>query len=160
MSSKGNHSVPQVSKLSLSVFSFYIADIARPTSPVKRVYYADELIVWAIGVNIPDLEVSLNGNLEEMTEYLKDNSLLISSPKSSVTRLTPDPYHVKTHPRILIEDSQLPLVQIPKILGVYLDTMGKTLRTNHTGEFIGSQDSGTGTQHQQLPDKDVLFPIT
>ena len=32
----------------------------RPTDPVKRVCYADDLTVWASGVNIPDLDVSLN----------------------------------------------------------------------------------------------------
>ena len=89
------------------------------TEPVKRVCYADGLTVWATGVNIPDMEDSLNSYFEEITAYLKDNSLLISAPKSSVTLFTPDTHQAKTHPRILIEDSRLPLVQCPKILGVH-----------------------------------------
>ena len=93
----------------------------RPTDAVKRVCYADDLTVWVTGVKIPDLEDSINSYLEEITAYLKDNSLLISAPKSTVTSFSPDPYQTKTHPRILIEDSQLPLVQCPKILGSYLD---------------------------------------
>ena len=113
--------VPQGSKLSPSLFSFYIANMPRPTDPVKRVCYADDLTVWASGVNIPDLEVSLNNYLEEITVYLKDNSLLISAQKSSVTLLTADTHQAKTHPSILIEDSRLPLVKCPSILGVYLD---------------------------------------
>ena len=48
-------------------------------------------------------------NLEEITAYLKDNSLLISAPKSSVTLLTPDTHQAKIHPRIFIENSHLPL---------------------------------------------------
>ena len=76
--SKVNTGVPQGSKLLPSLFSFYIADMPRPTDPVKRVCYADDLTVCASGVNIPDLEVSLNNYLEEITAYLKDNSLLIS----------------------------------------------------------------------------------
>ena len=47
---------------------------------------------------------------------------MISAPKSTVTLFSPDPHQAKTHPTILIEDSQQPLVQFPKILGVYLDT--------------------------------------
>ena len=47
-----------------------------PTEPVKRVCYADDLTVWATGVNISDMEDSLNSYLEEITAYLKDNSLL------------------------------------------------------------------------------------
>ena len=92
-----------------------------PTDPVKRVCYADDLTVWASGVNIPDLEVSINNYLEEITAYLKDNSLLISAPKSSVTLLTPDTHQAKIHPSIFIENSHLPLVKCPMILGVYLD---------------------------------------
>ena len=78
--------------------------------------------MWATGVKIPDLEDSINSYLEEIIAYLKDNSLLISAPKSTVTLFSPDPHQARTHPRILIEDSQLPLVQCPKILSVYLDT--------------------------------------
>ena len=121
-SRKVNTGVPQGSKLSPSLFSFYIADMPRPTEPVKRVCYADDLTVWVTGVKIPDLEDSINSYLEEIIAYLKDNSLLISAPKSTVTLFSPDPHQAKTHPIILIEDSQLPLVQCPKILGVYLDT--------------------------------------
>ena len=53
-----------------------------PTEPVKRVCYADDLTVWATGVNFPDMEDILNSYLEEITANLKDNSL-ISAPKSS-----------------------------------------------------------------------------
>ena len=94
----------------------------RPTEPVKRVCYADDLTVFATGVKIPDLEDSISGYLEEITAYQKDIYLLISVPKSTVTVFSPDPRQAKTHPRILIEDPQLPLVQCLKILGVYLDT--------------------------------------
>ena len=72
-SRKVNTGSPQGSKLSPSLFSFYIAHMPRPTDPVKRVCYADDLTVWASGVNITDLEVSLNNYLEEITAYLKDN---------------------------------------------------------------------------------------
>ena len=88
-----------------------------PTEPVKRVCYADDITVWATGVKIPDLEDRVNSYLEEIIAY----SLLISAPKSTVTLFSPDAHQAKTHPRILIEDSQLPLAQYPKI-GVYLDT--------------------------------------
>ena len=38
--------VPQGSKLSPSLFNYYIADIPRPTPPVKRVCYADDITVF------------------------------------------------------------------------------------------------------------------
>ena len=52
----------------------------------------------------------------------RENSLLISEPKSSVTLFMPEPAQDNTHPKIKIADSEFPLVRSPKILGVYLDT--------------------------------------
>ena len=132
--------VPQGSQLSASLFSFYITDMPRPTYPVKRVCYADDLTVWASGVNIPDLEVSLNNYLEEITAYLKDNSLLISAPKSSVTLLTPDTHEAKIHPSIFIENSHLSLVKCPRIWGgVYLDP---SLSFNKHCQYMAERVSG------------------
>ena len=42
--------VPQGSKMSPTLFSFYLADMTRPTKPVKRICYADDITVWASGV--------------------------------------------------------------------------------------------------------------
>ena len=79
-----------------------------PTDPVKRVCYADDLTVWASGVNTPDLEVSINNYLEEIAAYLRDSSLLIYAQKFSVTLLTPNTHQAKIHPSIFIENSHLP----------------------------------------------------
>ena len=138
-SRKVNTGVPQGSKLSPSLFSFYIADMPIPTEPVKRVCYADDLTVWASGVNIPDLEVSINNYLEEITAYVKDNSLLISASKSSVTLLTPYTHQAKIHPRIFIDNSHLPLVKYPRILGVYLDP---SLSFNKHSQYVAERVSG------------------
>ena len=53
--------------------------------------------MWPSGVNIPHLEVRINSYIKEITAYLKDNSLLISAPKSSVTLLTTDTHKAKAH---------------------------------------------------------------
>ena len=114
--------VPQGSKLSPTLFSFYIADMPRPTAPVKRICYADDITVWASGVEITELEHKVNTYLTEMSRFLRENSLLISAPKSSATLFTPDPAQANTRPKIKIADSEIPLVRSPKLLGVYLDT--------------------------------------
>ena len=74
--------VPQGSKLSPSLFSFYLADMPRPTHPVKRICYADDISVWASGAKIPELEVKINDYLKEMSnlQYLYWNAQQIYNP--------------------------------------------------------------------------------
>ena len=87
------------------------------------------------------MEDSLNSYLEEITAYLKDNSLLISAPKLSVTLFTPDTHQAKAHPRILIEDSRLPLVQCTKIL-VHMDTsLSFNKRSSHVAERVSGRNN-------------------
>ena len=114
--------VPQGSKMSPTLSSFYLADMPRPTEPVKRTCYADDITVWASGVNLPELEHKINNYLTDMSRFLRDNSLFISAPKSTVTLFTPDPKQANTHSKITISGAELPLVRNPKLLGVYLDT--------------------------------------
>ena len=102
-----------------------------PRDPVKPVCYADDLTVWASGVNIPDIEASTNNYMEDIAPYLKDSSLLISAQKSSVTLHTPDTHQAKIHPGIIIENSHLPLVKCPSILGVYPDPSLLFNKHNH-----------------------------
>ena len=94
--------VPQGLKLSLLLFSFYLADMPRPTEPVKWICYADDITVWASGVKVPELEHKVNTYLTERSPFLRVNSLLIPTPKSSVTLFTPDPAQANTHPKIKI----------------------------------------------------------
>ena len=95
--------------------------MTRPTPPVKSICYADDITVWATGPKIPQLESMINNYLRDVSIYLKDNSLLISVPKSTVTLFTPDKHQFQMHPDITLEDTQLPLERSPKILGVILD---------------------------------------
>ena len=85
------------------------------TPPVKRVCYADDITVWVSGPKIPRLESMINS-------YLKENSLLISAPKSTVTLFTSDTHKFQIHPMITFADTQLPLERSHKILGVVMDS--------------------------------------
>ena len=55
-----NTGVPQGSKMSPTLFSFYLADMPRLTEPVNRVCYAVDITIWASGVKIPELEHKIN----------------------------------------------------------------------------------------------------
>ena len=93
----------------------------RQPPPVKRVYYADDIIVWPSGPKIPQQESMINSYMRDVSIYLKEKSLLISMPKSTVTIFNPDTHQYQTHPDINLEDTQLPLERSPKILGVIMD---------------------------------------
>ena len=108
--------VPQGSQLSPFLFNYYIADMPRPTPLVKRICYADDITVWAIGPIIQQLESMINSYLRDVSIYLKDNSLLISAPTSTVTLFTLDKHQFQMHPVITLESTQLPLERSPKIL--------------------------------------------
>ena len=83
--------VPQGSKLSPSLFNYYIADMPRPTPPVKRVCYADDISLgyWTKD-STAGVQSMINNYLREVSIYLKDNSLLIPAPESTITLFTPD----------------------------------------------------------------------
>ena len=67
--------VQQGSKMSPTLFNYYLADMPRPTEPVKRICYADDITVWASGVKIPELEHKINDYLTDMSCFLRDNLL-------------------------------------------------------------------------------------
>ena len=77
----------------------------RLMPPAKRVCYADDITVWATGPKIPKLESMITNYLRDVSIYLKDNSLLISAPKSIVTLFTPDKHQFQMHPNITLEDT-------------------------------------------------------
>ena len=93
----------------------------RPTPPVTRVCYTDDIIVWASEPKISQLESMIYSKLRDVSIYLKENSFLISGPKSRVTLFTSDTHQFQTHPNITLEDTQLPLELSPEILGVIMD---------------------------------------
>ena len=113
----------------------------RPTPPVKRVCYAADITVMATGPKIPHLESMINSYLRDVCIYLKDNSLLISAPKSTVTLFTPDIHQVQMHPVITLEDPQLPLERSPKILGVIMDpSLSFHRHCNYVSDMIAKRN--------------------
>ena len=74
-----NTDIPQGSKMSPTLFSFYLADMPRLTEPVRLICYADDTTVWATGVTIPEREQKINDYLTKMSCFLRDNSSLRTS---------------------------------------------------------------------------------
>ena len=79
--------VPQGSRLSPSLFNYYIADMPRPTPPVKRVCYADDITVWATGPKIPQLESMIKSYLRSRRRSQQSRSSSRSNTSSRCIRL-------------------------------------------------------------------------
>ena len=109
------------SRIQVVTFTVQLLHSCYANSPVKRVCYADDITVWASGPEIPQLESMINSYLRDVGIYLKENSLLISALKSTVTLFTPDTHQFQTHTDIALVDTQLPLERSPKILGAIMD---------------------------------------
>ena len=138
------------------VFNYYIADMPRPTPPVKRVCYADDIAVWATGPKIPRLESMINSYMREVSIYLKDNSLLISALKSAVTFITPDKHQFQMHPDITLEDTQLPLEHSPNLVGVIMDpSLSFHKHCNYVSDRIDKRNNMAGSSWGQ--DKETLL---
>ena len=105
----------------LHCFNDYIADMPRPALPVKRVCYADDITVWGSGPKIPQLDSMINSYLIDVSIYLRENLLMISAPKSTVTLFNPDKHQLQTHSNITLEVTQLSLERSLKLLGVIMD---------------------------------------
>ena len=58
--------------------------------------------------------------------------------------LTPDTHQDKIHPSIFIENSHLPLVKCPRILGVYLDP---SLSFNKHSQYVAERVTGRNNIH-------------
>ena len=72
--------------------------------------------------------------------FLWVSSLLISAPRLSVTLITPGPAQANTHPKIKIDDSELPLVRRRKLLEMYLDTFF-SFHLTHTAVQVANRVS-------------------
>jgi hypothetical protein len=98
-------------------------DIPTPTDAATDLsQYADDLHIIATGTDIPTMEAHSNTYLASLHAYLADNNLHLSIPKCSTTLFTPDFHQSNYHPKIFINNTQLPLNKSPKILGVTFDT--------------------------------------
>ena len=103
-----------------------------PTDPVKRVCYADDLTVLASGVKI-------NNYLEEITAYLKDNSLLISA-QNLQSRCSP---RTHTKPRsILIYSSRIHTCHWLNAQGYWGSIWTPPLSFNKHSQYVAEKVSG------------------
>ena len=112
--------VPQGSVISPALFNFFISDCPVPAEEMTS--YADDITIWTTSPILAEAEQHLNSHLSRLHTWTNQKRLSIAPHKSSVTLFTPDTHQSTYHPKIFINNSQIPLDRSPKILGVTLDT--------------------------------------
>jgi hypothetical protein len=95
--------------------------IPPPTDPnTARSRCADGINIISTGTDIHTMEANTNTYLATLQDYLTENNLHLSIPKYSTTLFIPDNHQSDYHPKILINNIQLPLNKLPKRLRKHL----------------------------------------
>ena len=127
--------VPQGSILGPLLFILYMNDIKQVLHLSRGALYADDTVIWTAGMNIDDIQLKLQQDLLNITQWLNANKLSINVNKCK-SMLVSSPTHPIRHEalNLHINDIYLENVASYKFLGIYLD---KTLSfTAHVDYLI------------------------
>lgn len=115
--------VPQGGVLSPTLFNLYMSKLPKPKEDLTLITYADDCTILATGTNIKDLCKKINRYLTVINNWMLDRKLILSVEKSTASLFTSWTKEVNTKLNIKINNTSLPTIKNPKILGVTLDSM-------------------------------------
>ena len=114
--------VPQKGVLSPILFNAYMPRL--PTPPVQiNITYADDCTVYASGPDVLTICCYLKNYLQQLQNWFQENSLELSTGKSSPTLFTTSTKEVAMEMHVTIEGAKVSTKKNPKILGVTFDSM-------------------------------------
>ena len=115
--------VPQGAVTSPILFNYYLRNLPNPPKGIQVVQYADDISIYATGLDIDALTEAINAYVPKVIDFLSERELTVSPEKSTVTLFTPDTKEYKIHPQVKINNILVKLEHEPKLLGVTYDTM-------------------------------------
>ena len=101
----------------------------RPPSNVKNISYADDITVYASHSNHRIAQQQIQPYLHNIHTWTQANDLKLNATKTTTTLFTPDPAEFSTELTLDIDNTRLPTVKNPKILGLTFDP--KLTYSNH-----------------------------
>src|SRR6476469_1742606 len=113
--------VPQGGTLSPTLFNIYTSDIPKPPKNTTLTTYADDMNPATSRHNYLKAQETLQPYLEEIYSWTIGNDLILNPDKSTATLFTPDPAEYNKTLSLRINNTLIPTVKNPKILGVPLD---------------------------------------
>ena len=116
--------VPQGSILGPLLFLIYVNDLAKASSDLLPVMFADDTNIFLSHKHIPDLFLKMNNELEKLTLWFKSNKLSLNVKKTkfslfhSIRKKTDIPNKL---PILKMDNTEINRDQVTKFLGVLID---------------------------------------
>jgi hypothetical protein len=113
--------VPQGGVLSPTLFNIYMSDLPTPPLNVELISYADDLNTLSSHSDIHTAEQNLQPYLDSIHNWTVDNKLILNPTKSTATLFTTDPAEYNKELNLNINNTKIPTVKHPKVLGLTFD---------------------------------------
>jgi hypothetical protein len=107
--------------LSPTLFNIYMSDIPKPPDNVDLETYADDMTTMSSNKDVSVAEQNLQPYLNELFEWTQANDLQLNPSKSTSTLFTTDPSEYNRKLNLTINNTEIPTIKHPKILGLTFD---------------------------------------
>ena len=113
--------VPQGGVLSPTLFNIYMSDLPTPPRDIHVTTYADDITIYSSDKNYTIAQQRLQPYLEDVQTWTKANDLKLNASKTMTTLFTPDPAEYRDELSLQLDNTRLPTIRKPKILGLTFD---------------------------------------